>query len=83
MLLHILPNYLVDPHEIADIGPFFFLPIKTAVSYGLTSYIFLFVFFLFCHTAQLAGSYFPDQGSNPCLLQWKCRVLTTGPPGNI
>ena len=24
---------------------------------------------------------FPDQGSNPCPLQWKCRVLTTGPPG--
>ena len=27
-------------------------------------------------------SYFPYQGSNPCLLQWKHRVLTTGPPGN-
>ena len=24
---------------------------------------------------------FPDQGSNPCLLQWKPRVLTTGLPG--
>ena len=23
-----------------------------------------------------------DQGSNPCLLQWKHEVLTTGPPGN-
>ena len=23
----------------------------------------------------------PDQGSNPCPLQWKHRVLTTGPPG--
>ena len=29
-----------------------------------------------------AGSQFPDQGSNPCPLQWNCRVLTTGPPGN-
>ena len=24
---------------------------------------------------------FPDQGSNPHLRQWKCRVLTTRPPG--
>ena len=24
----------------------------------------------------------PDQGSNPRPLHWKCRVLTTGPPGN-
>ena len=23
----------------------------------------------------------PDQGSNPRPLQWKCRILTTGPPG--
>ena len=25
---------------------------------------------------------FPDQGWNPCPLQWKCRDLTTEPPGN-
>ena len=24
---------------------------------------------------------FPDQGLNPCPLQWKHRALTTGPPG--
>ena len=24
---------------------------------------------------------FPDQGLKPCCLQWKCGVLTTGPPG--
>ena len=29
-----------------------------------------------------ARSYSPDQGSNPCPLQWKCAVLTTRPPGN-
>ena len=29
----------------------------------------------------LAGSSFPDQGSNPHPLQWKLRVLTTGLPG--
>ena len=26
-------------------------------------------------------SWLPGQGLNPCLLQWKCGVLTTGPPG--
>ena len=30
---------------------------------------------------QHEGSQFPDQGSNLCPLQWKHRVLTTGPPG--
>ena len=24
---------------------------------------------------------FPDQGPNPCLLQWQRGALTTGPPG--
>ena len=24
----------------------------------------------------------PDQGSNPWPLRWKCRVITTGLPGN-
>ena len=27
------------------------------------------------------GSYFPDQGWNPCPLQWKGGVLTTSLPG--
>ena len=39
-------------------------------------------FFFFCPAAQLVGSSFPDQGSNPGPLQWKHGVLTTGPPGN-
>ena len=30
---------------------------------------------------QRVGCYFPDQGLNPCPLQWKYRVWTTGPPG--
>ena len=29
----------------------------------------------------ILGVWFPDQGSNPCPLQWKRRVLTAGPPG--
>ena len=38
------------------------------------------VFFLAeLHSRQDLSS--PNQGLNPCPLQWKCRVLTTGPPG--
>ena len=40
----------------------------------------IFVFLFSGHAVPLVGSQFPDQGSNPCPLQWKCRV-TTGPPG--
>ena len=28
-------------------------------------------------------SQFPNQELNPCSLQWKCGVLTTGPPGKL
>ena len=42
------------------------------------------IFFFFClgRTAWHVGSYFPDQAWNPCPLQWKCKVLTAGLPGN-
>ena len=36
---------------------------------------------LFGHTMQHAGSQFPDQGLKSCPLQWKHRVLITGPLG--
>ena len=39
-------------------------------------------FYIFGCALGLAGSQFPDQGLNPCHWQWKCRVLTTGPPWN-
>ena len=35
------------------------------------------------HTIWLAGSQFPNQGQNLCLLQWKHGVPATGPPGNL
>ena len=35
-------------------------------------------FFFFGHSMWHAGSQIPDQGLNPCSLQWKCRVLPTG-----
>ena len=40
----------------------------------------LFILF-FGRAARHVGSQFPDQGLNPRPLQWKRRVLTTGPPG--
>ena len=44
--------------------------------------IFFFLFFsLFGLAAWHVGSYFPDQGSNPCPLQWTLGALTTRPPG--
>ena len=33
------------------------------------------LFYCFGHATQHAGSYFPHQGSNPCPLQWNCRVF--------
>ena len=47
---------------------------------------FIFIFYLknyFGLTACHVGSWFPDQGLNPCPLQWKLRVLTTVPPGKF
>ena len=42
------------------------------------SYLFIFG----VTSAELVKSYFPDQESNQCPLQWKHRVLITGPPGD-
>ena len=39
------------------------------------------LFFLAMPHARHALSQFPDQGLNPCPLQWKSGVLTTGLPG--
>ena len=52
--------------------PPFLLP-----SFSLSIYIFL---ALPNNTWDLK---FPDQGSNPSPLHWKCRILTTGPPGKF
>ena len=46
------------------------------------NFILLLLFFLAspCHEAR--SILVPHQGLNLCLLQWKCGVLTTGPPEN-
>ena len=36
---------------------------------------------LFFLAAPRGMQSFPNQGSDPCPMQWKCRVSTTGPPG--
>ena len=65
-----------------------FLEIDDNILYIIFStllFIYLFIFkfyYIFGHTVWHAWSYFPDQGSNPCPLQWTCRILTTGLPGN-
>ena len=39
--------------------------------------------FAFCgHATWLIGFQFPNQELNPGAQQWKCGILTTGPPGN-
>ena len=50
-------------------------PQKTALPLGLI-YDFLF----FSRVAWQTGSQCPAQGWDLCPLQWKCAVLTTGPP---
>ena len=46
------------------------------------SFLFCFLIFnFFGCTALHVGSQFPDRGWNPCPLQWKGGVLTTGPSG--
>ena len=38
-------------------------------------------FFFLTSPSSMQDLRFPDQGLNPCPLQWKHRALTTGPPG--
>ena len=48
----------------------------------LTARRLVFVF-VFGRATRHEGSQFPDQGSNPCPMQWKLGVLTTVPRGEI
>ena len=44
-------------------------------------YFYLFIYLFIGCTLWHVRSQFPDQGLNPCPLQWKHRVPTTGPSG--
>ena len=56
-----------------------YLPFQNACLHYI---YFVFIFFLFRQCRMACGILVPDQGWNPCPLQWKCGVLTTGLPGN-
>ena len=77
-LFNIFRNCQTD-HQNRDI---FYIPTKMyeRVQIPPHSYQHI-VISLFFHIRWPIGSYFPDQGSNPCPLQWKCNILTTGQPG--
>ena len=57
----------------------FFTPALTTLLYGP----WLNFSFYFGHTSWCVEFQFADHGSNPHTLQWKCGVLTTGPPGKL
>ena len=58
-------------------GPGYQLPYHALEERGLLKKNLLLRFL----AARHVGPQFPNQGSNPCPLQWKCGVLTTGRPG--
>ena len=41
-----------------------------------------FCLFVFGFTKRLVGSEFLEQGLSLCPVRWKCKVLTTDPPGH-
>ena len=51
------------------------------ISFSKRQFLVWFILGLFGQAMWHVGSYFPDQGLNPCPLQWRSRVLTTGLPG--
>ena len=53
---------------------------KGGVKITIYDNIIFTLFFFFCHMA--CGILVPDQGLNSCPLQWKCKLLATGSPGN-
>ena len=55
---------------------------KKKSSFGYLVVFLLVVLFvcLFAAATRMQDPQFPNQGSNPCPLQWKHGVLTNGPP---
>ena len=54
---------------------------KFSLSFCVLFFCFVLFLFFVSSVAWHAGSWFPEQGSNPCPLQWKHRVLPPGWPG--
>ena len=64
-------------NELEAWGPS--LPMSTASNVSLLFHYFFILFYFLA--ASWGVQNFPAQGSNPCLLQWKRRFVTPGPPG--
>ena len=47
---------------------------QSSVTWFFSNLLFYLFFFLAIHALRQVGSWFPDQGWNPCLLRWKCSL---------
>ena len=70
----------ISPHPCQCLLFFFFFSISSG--HELVELVSYCDFFFFGHTSQHMGSWFPNQGWNPCSLPCKHGILTTGPSGN-
>ena len=74
--------YLLSHQESPNIDVCIFIYITLII---LRVSILLLIFLMFCFIyllgMQHVGSWFPNQGLNPCAFHWELRVLTAGPPG--
>ena len=90
------PESPVAPPALALAGRFFttnLFPLPTlstsCPAFGNYTFVGLIVVLLFMYlyfghiTARHVGSKFPNQGWNPCRLNWKPGVLMAGPPGKF
>ena len=68
--------------ELAFCSLIYLVQIEQMKALQRGDHVYLNSFFLlsFAHALRYSGSYFPEQGSNPCPLQQKPGVPTTGPP---
>ena len=83
-----IQKWVLPPRYLLDLGiksislTFPALAGKFFTTTAITTIVFLtFVLFLSWLHCKVCGLLVPDQGSNPCTLQWKCGVLTTGQQG--
>ena len=79
----LLSNDHIPTHYMFYLFILFILCVsRQKVTFTPTGILSVLFWFVFGHGMWHGGSQFPDQGSNPCPLQWKYRVLTTGLPGD-
>ena len=77
------PSFLPFTFKILPLEPLGWAPCGSCLIHPFPPHFFCTpppLFFFFGYSAQHTGSWFPHQDSNPCPLQWKHSVLTTGSP---